>query len=133
VGSDLLAVPDVVPLADRMRDRLTVMLPWTGLERRLQTTAGGAQSSGPEALRRASPATVVEAQAAAALHVWAGAVKRAQSVAPANVAYFLRAEASDTPVGPLRFDDAGDALVPSFVPHAWHGSDWLPIRGVAER
>lgn len=129
VGSEILAVPEIEPTARHEAGNLVLMLPWTGLERAgmghafpALTTASRASSP---AVNRAAAA--VFARAAAALQVWAAAVQRTGTTDAAAIAAALRSGAAMTSVGMIGFDDRGDALVPSYVPHSWRDGGWVPL------
>jgi branched-chain amino acid transport system substrate-binding protein len=110
IGADALAA-DVPPkrLLDATREFL-VMLPWPGLPPSSPPTVDD------------SPVDVRLARAAT--EVWGQAVAQAQSVATDAVAAAMRAQSWTTVVGPITFDDKGDAAVPSFVPHVWRDGRW---------
>lgn len=119
VGSEILAVPAIEVMARDQGDRLVVMMPWSGLEAGAKATiAVGQDEQAREALRR---------RAEAALEAWAAAARRAGSTASAAVAAAARGEATATAVGTLRFDDAGDALVRSYVASTWRDGQWRPL------
>jgi branched-chain amino acid transport system substrate-binding protein len=90
------------------------MLPWPG-----QMPAVGAGTRPGDA----SPDST-RLLAGAAVELWAQAVGRARSLALDGVIAALKTPASATGVGPLRFDDNGDAVVPSFLPHVWREGRW---------
>ena len=117
VGSEILAVPSLVPTARQEADRLVVMLPWTG-------TGTGKRAS---LMSRDDRAQVVRAQSHAAIEVWAAAATRAGTSEASPVARAARANAAVTAVGSVRFDAAGDAMVPSHVPHSWYEEAWRPL------
>lgn len=119
VGSEILAVPAIRATAEAEKDRLVLMLPWTGLER-----VGGVGAM-PLPLHGASEPS--RRRAEAALEVWAALAKLAGSAAASAVAGAARTNSVATAVGPLRFDDRGDALVPSYVPSTWRGGRWQPV------
>lgn len=114
VGSEILAVPATEPLARREGWRLILMLPWTGLVR---GPAGAADFD-----RHA-----FAARAKAGLEVWAAGAMAAGSWDATTVAAALRGQVAATAVGPLRFDEAGDAMVPAFEPHIWLENGWVPL------
>jgi len=99
-----------------------VMMPWTGTE----------PQASEEASRKAknwqrSEMTGVRLRAEAALEVWAAASARAGTTAALPVAAEARRVSAPTAVGELRFDEAGDALVPSYVPSIWRNGGWKPL------
>ena len=113
IGTDVLAA-DTPParLLAAVKDFL-VMLPWPG-------TGAEAQDASKEGIERRL--------AAAALEIWGGAVEDARSAAADAVLVALRANARASRVGPVRFDDKGDAVVPSFQPHVWRDGRWQAWR-----
>lgn len=120
IGSEILAVPAVEAIAREQARKLVVMLPWTGLEeegrgRTLPPDGGVAPDAQREAVRR---------QAEAAAELWAATAKRAGTTDAPAVAAAARSRATPTVVGRLRFDAAGDALVPSYVPSVWLNGGW---------
>jgi len=121
VGSEILAVPSLIPTARREADRLVVMLPWTGLETGKRVTL--ATGDGLADVSR----NAVWSQSHAALEVWAAAATRAGTREAAPVARAMRAAAAVTAVGTVRFDAEGDATVPSYVPHFWSEEAWRPL------
>lgn len=121
VGSEVLAVPSVMATARREGRRLVLMLPWTGMESAL-VEAETAVRSAADRDRRA-----VGVRAEASIEAWAGAARIAASSEAAKVSAAARAEAVPTVVGPIRFDAAGDAIVPSYVPHSWRDDAWRPL------
>jgi branched-chain amino acid transport system substrate-binding protein len=127
VGSDILAVPSVAPTAQQEGRRLVLMLPWTGSEEKADEVAETAgEPPGADRERRAA-----RLRAQAAVEVWAAAARLAASAEPGKVAEAARATAASTAVGSIRFDEAGDAIVPSYVPHIWRDGAWRPIARAA--
>lgn len=123
VGSEILAVPSISPLARQEGDRLVLMLPWTGLE-----GGGSPEAAASEVFPDADKARWgARVRAEAAVEIWAAAARRAASSEPRKVAEAARAEAALTVVGAVRFDEAGDALVPSYIPHTWRDGAWRPL------
>lgn len=120
IGSEILAVPSLAPIAARAGADLVLMLPWTGLG--TGNAADGADADPNPAAR------AVEARAVAAVELWAAAAARAGSVDPGRVAAAVRAGTAETVVGPLRFDEMGDAIVPSYSPHEWRDGTWQRLR-----
>ncbi len=123
IGTDVLAVPDIEPLARSERERLTLMLPWRGLGR------WGASHGGSPTLADLGTLSpdATAALAAAALEAWAEAARLADSTSPVAVAAALRQGAFATAVGPLSFDDNGDARVPAYVPYTRGKWGWAPV------
>lgn len=118
VGSVILAVPAIEVMAREEGERFLVMMPWSGLE------FGGASltRNRPEPEREA-----VRLRASAAVEVWAAATRRAGTMTAEEVAAAARDHEASTVVGPLRFDEAGDAIVPGFVGSTWRNGTWAPI------
>jgi branched-chain amino acid transport system substrate-binding protein len=113
IGTDVLAVD--VPPARLLAavDTFLVMLPWPGM-------GDGAHESTKDNTAREL--------AGAALQAWAAAVAEAGSLAPDRVTEALRGAARPTRLGALRFDAKGDAMVPSYLPHAWRSGSWQAWR-----
>jgi branched-chain amino acid transport system substrate-binding protein len=131
VGSEILAVPSLQPVVDREGSRLIVMLPWSGLEGAdldvMGTTAGAEiVEAGPGTGDRRER-DALRARTEAAIELWAEAARRAGSVSAVTVAAGVRAAPVETRVGLIRFDEAGDAIVPGFVAHTWRGGTWRPL------
>jgi len=124
VGSDILAVPAMEDVAREQGPRLIVMLPWTGLE--ADVAAGLLPNGGaaPDAQREA-----VRRRAEAAVDVWVTAARRSGTTDAHGIAAAARSTATPTRVGPLRFDEAGDAMVPGYVPSIWLNGGWRPFGG----
>lgn len=93
---------------------LLVMLPWPGQIRDVGAGAGVGDGSSERA----------PTLAGAALEIWAQAVVKAGSLGLDGVAEALRMPASAVGIGTIRFDDKGDAVVPSFLPHVWRDGRW---------
>lgn len=126
VGSEILAVPSLIPTAQREGDRLVLMLPWAGLEAEAGTEAE--RPIQPAQSRSSHPRRDdVRRLSRAAVDAWAMAARRAGTIEAAAVARAARAHAAATNVGPVRFDEAGDALVPSYVPHVWRDGAWRAL------
>lgn len=113
IGTDVLATDAPPKRLLAATAAFLVMLPWPGVP----TVANGAAV--PADAWPGDPRLAV-----AAIEAWAQAVAAARSAATDAVDAALRAEARSTVVGPLRFDDKGDAVVPSFVPHVWRDGEW---------
>ncbi|MEZ5853640.1 MAG: ABC transporter substrate-binding protein [Hyphomicrobiaceae bacterium] len=134
IGSDILAVPDIEGLAQREGKRLVLMLPWTGLGSSSPMDAATTSPHASTASTAPSPVAdaklAVARRAEAALQAWAHAVARAGSSEPHKVADLLRQETAPTVVGPLGFDAAGDARVPSYLPHTWTKTGWKRLDAI---
>lgn len=121
IGSDLLAVPAVIPAADLAGEALSVMLAW-------------APKPSDSAVERVQPilqlgreAQTVALQAYAAVEAWAQA--RGESGEDFNkVAAALSAKEFDTVIGRLRFNDHGDANIPSYALNAWRDGTWHRLK-----
>jgi branched-chain amino acid transport system substrate-binding protein len=113
IGTDVLAA-DAPParLLAAMREFL-VMLPWTGRE--FEDAIGA-----PDAAR-----STEHLLAMAGVEIWALAVLHVKELAAESVSAALRKpRGMPTMVGELHFDDKGDAVVPSFLPHVWKEGRW---------
>jgi branched-chain amino acid transport system substrate-binding protein len=118
VGSDMLAVPAVIPAADLAGDALKVMLPWVP-----RPAASPAERVAP-LLQLGREARAVALQSYAAIELLAQALKEAGSTDSAKVAAALSSKELETVIGRLRFNERGDASIPSFALHAWRNSAW---------
>jgi branched-chain amino acid transport system substrate-binding protein len=123
VGSDILAVPAVVPVARAQPGRLVLMLPWTGLEARARGKADPAPANSPVDLQR----DAARVRAEAAVEVWAAAARHAGATTGTAVGAAARSIATPTAAGLLRFDEHGDAMVPGYVPSGWQDGGWRPL------
>ena len=126
LGSEILAVPAVVATARREADRLVLMLPWSGLEEDVSSASADALERPP--LKTGRPRLAVRRQSDAAVQIWASAARSAGTTGGKPIAKAARSHPAATAVGPIRFDDAGDAIVPSYVPHVWRDGDWRVLR-----
>ena len=123
VGSEILAVPGMRPIAEREGARLVVMLPWSGTE-----TAGEALANRSGSFMDADHARLAaRLRAEAAIEIWAAAAQRAGSPEPSKVATAARADPMPTVLGPMQFDADGDVMVPSYIPHVWREGGWRPL------
>lgn len=114
IGTDTMA-QDVPPARlVAATSEFLVMLPWPG-----QMPAVGAGTRPGDA----SPDSA-RLIAVAAVELWAQAVDHARSLALDGVIEGLKRPASATGVGAIHFDDKGDAVVPSFLPHVWREGRW---------
>ena len=119
VGSDILAVPALAPIAEAEGRRLVVMMPWTGLE--------SASRDGASPAHHDDGRTAVRRRAEAALELWADAAARARSTEAIAIVAAARTNGIATAVGPLRFDAAGDAMVPGYVASIWRDDRWQAL------
>ena len=112
IGTDVLAA-DAPParLLAATREFL-VMLPWTGRE------------FGLSLMPPNPPRPAEHLLAVAAIEIWTSAVVQVRSLDAESVSAALRKLGSMTAVGPVLFDDKGDAVVPSFLPHVWRDGRW---------
>jgi branched-chain amino acid transport system substrate-binding protein len=117
IGSDQLAVPAVVPAADLAGEALTVMLSWS-------------PKPMPQAVERVQPlmqlgreARAIALQAFAAVEVWAQARSEAGTDLD-KIAAALTSKEFDTVIGRIRFNERGDASIPSYALHAWRDGAW---------
>jgi hypothetical protein len=58
------------------------------------------------------------------MEIWVSAVVHGKDLATESVRAELRRPGSTTAVGRVHFDDKGDAVVPSFLPHVWRDGRW---------
>lgn len=109
IGTDILAADAPPARLLAAVDTFLVMLPWPGMDvaRHQAASEGGARDL-----------------AGAAVEAWATALLEAGGPVPDRVAATLRERAHATRLGAVRFDDRGDALVPSYVPHVWRDHEW---------
>lgn len=120
IGSELLAVPALIPAADLAGEALSVMLPW-------------APKPLPQAAERVRPlmqlgreARAVALQAYAAVQAWAQA--RAENGPEFDkLTSALSGKEFDTVIGRIRFNERGDANIPSYALHAWREGAWQRI------
>ena len=116
IGSDILAVPEMEAVAQRLGESLIVLLPWPQLNASVTSSSGTSSSRGTRpTLERV------------AVEVWARAVQRAKSLDPAAIARVLETEPVETSLGQIRFDLKGDAVVPSYVAHTWRDGGWKSL------
>lgn len=113
IGTDILAADTPPARLLKAVDKFLVMLPWpgTGVAGHKVTAESGAREL-----------------ASAAVEAWATALIEASGPVPERVASALRERAHNTRLGAIRFDDRGDAIVPSYVPHVWRDHEWRPWR-----
>lgn len=112
IGTDVLAA-DAPPARMIAATReFLVMLPWTGREFGLSLTPPN------------PPRPAEHLLAVAAIEIWTSAVVHVRSLDAESVSAALRKLGSTTVVGPVLFDDKGDAVVPSFLPHVWKEGRW---------
>ncbi len=104
IGSDILAVPEIASLANRVPGRIVTLL------------------------REAHPATeAIALRSRAAVEAWASATQRSHNTDAKVIGQLLQTEVFETAIGPLRFDPKGDAIIPSYVPHVWQDGTWRPF------
>lgn len=109
IGTDVLAA-DAPPARMIAATReLLVMLPWPGQEPGVGVGDAGAGTARTIAI--------------AALERWAQAVRQSRTLALDGVLDAMKSAAVADP-GTIRFDDKGDAVVPSFLPHVWKEGRW---------
>jgi branched-chain amino acid transport system substrate-binding protein len=118
IGSDLLAVPAVIPVADLAGDALIVMLSWVPMP-----TGVAAAQAGP-LLQLGREARAIALQSYAAVEVWAKALASAGTTDPIKVAAAMANQEFDTVIGRFKFNDAGDATIPSYALHVWRNGTW---------
>ena len=107
IGSEILAVPAMEATGRRLGDSFIVMLPWLP------------PANGPIKIANRASVSAVAVRSRAAIEAWAAAVTRAGNLDEASVARILETQSVPTAAGPVRFDVKGDAVLPSFAPHAW--------------
>ncbi len=118
VGSDMLAVPAVIPAADLAGEALKVMLPW------VPKPQGATAERVLPLLQLGREARAIALQSYAAVEVIAQALKEAGSADPAKLTAALATKEFDTAIGHIRFNERGDANIPSYALHAWRNSAW---------
>lgn len=118
IGSDMLAVPAVIPAADLAGDALAVMLSWT------PKPTGTAANKVEPLLQLGRDARSVALQAYAAVEAWSQAVTDQGINDSAKVAAALSSKEYETVIGKLRFNERGDATIPSYALHVWRNGAW---------
>ncbi len=116
VGSEILAVPTLDPIAQRHAAGLILMLP--APPRRVQPAPDAASTETDE-----QASDIVDA----GLTAWAAAVTTAGTFDAKRIASVLETTAAHTVVGPLRFDIKGDAMISSYAPHMWKAGRWVAL------
>lgn len=120
LGSDSLATQEFTTSSVARDDALWVML------RNEPTAADPVPPSLSQAVARAGASQSVVRQSYAAVLIWAEAATRAGSWSPDRVSGELVHGAYDAaPIGPLTFDERGDARVTSFAARKWGGQAWV--------
>jgi branched-chain amino acid transport system substrate-binding protein len=115
VGTDTFAAGEPPARLLAATREFLVMLPWPGQEADVGAGAGAGEFGRPENFRKL---------AGAALEIWARAVVQAGSFAVDGVVAAMGSPTAAAGPGAIRFDDKGDAMVPSFVPHVWREGRW---------
>lgn len=118
IGSDMLAVPAVIPAADLAGDALAVMLSWTP-----KPVGLAAEKVGP-LLQLGREARSVALQAYAAVEAWSQAVTDQGVNDSTKITAALSSKEYETVIGRLRFNERGDAAVPSYALHVWRNGAW---------
>lgn len=118
IGSDMLAVPAVIPAADLAGDALAVMLSWTPLP------VGAAAGKAEPLMQLGREARSIALQAYAAAEVWSQAVTDQGANDGAKIAAALSSKEFETVIGRLRFNERGDATIPSYALHVWRNGAW---------
>lgn len=118
IGSDMLAVPAVIPAADLAGDALVVMLSWTPLP------VGTAASKVDPLMQLGREPRTISLQAYAAVEAWSQAVADQGTNDGTKIAAALSSKEFDTVIGRLRFNERGDATIPSFALHVWRNGAW---------
>jgi branched-chain amino acid transport system substrate-binding protein len=120
IGSDMLAVPAVIPAADLAGEALSVMLSWT------PKPVGAAAEKVAPLLQLGREARSVALQAYAAVEVWSQALSDQGVNDSAKIAAALSGKEYETVIGRLRFNERGDATIPSYALHVWRNGAWQP-------
>ncbi len=118
IGSDMLAVPAVIPAADLAGDALSVMLSWT------PKPIGAATDKVAPLLQLGREPRSVALQAYAAVEAWSQAVSDQGTNDSAKIAAALSGKDYETVIGRLRFNERGDATIPSYALHVWRNGAW---------
>jgi branched-chain amino acid transport system substrate-binding protein len=118
IGSDMLAVPAVIPAADLAGDALAVMLSWT------PKPIGAAAEKVQPLLQLGREARSVALQAYAAIEAWSQAVTDLGVNDGMKIAAALSSKEYETVIGRLRFNERGDATIPSYALHVWRNGAW---------
>jgi branched-chain amino acid transport system substrate-binding protein len=114
----MLAVPAVIPAADLAGDALAVMLSWTPLP------VGAAARKAEPLMQLGREARSIALQAYAAAEVWSQAVTDQGANDGAKIAAALSSKEFETVIGRLRFNERGDATIPSYALHVWRNGAW---------
>jgi branched-chain amino acid transport system substrate-binding protein len=120
IGSDMLAVPAVIPAADLAGEALSVMLSWT------PKPVGAAAEKVAPLLQLGREARSVALQAYAAVEAWSQALSDQGVNDSAKIAAALSGKEYETVIGRLRFNERGDAIIPSYALHVWRNGAWQP-------
>lgn len=118
IGSDLLAVPAIIPAADLAGDALTVMLSW------VPKLSGAASERVQPLMQLSREARAIALQSYAAVEAWMQALGASGTPDNARVTAALATKEFDTAIGRIRFSDRGDATIPSYALHAWRNGAW---------
>jgi branched-chain amino acid transport system substrate-binding protein len=127
ICSDGLAASGSLALTDIEREGVLVSMPWVAKPR-----DAAAERVQPLAqLHRDDRAIAL--QAYAAMEVWAAAVGEANSTEAAKVVPLLASKSFETTVGRIKFNERGDASIPSFALHSWSNGGWHQAGTTASR
>lgn len=118
IGSDMLAVPAIIPAADLAGDALAVMLSWTP-----KPMGATADKVGP-LMQLGRDARSIALQAYAAVEAWSQAVTDQGANDGSKIAAALSGKEFETVIGRLRFNERGDATIPSYALHVWRNGAW---------
>ncbi len=118
IGSDMLAVPAVIPAADLAGDALAVMLSWT------PKPVGPAAGKVEPLMQLGRESRSIALQAYAAVEAWSQAVGDQRTNDNAKVASALSSKEFETVIGRVRFNERGDATIPSYALHVWRNGAW---------
>ena len=122
IGTDVLAADAPPKRLLAATAEFLVMLPWPGLVLGLGSASGS--GSVPAFAPHDAKLTTERLLAGAALEAWALAVGHARSLAHDSIVAALRRPSWATRAGAIHFDDKGDAVVRSFLPHVWRDGRW---------
>jgi len=122
LGSDSLATPEFADMAGADPERLRILLAHEPeVDPQWRTTVAFREDG------VAGAASALAALTYAAVEAWAEGVRLANSFEPNAVsAALIRNAAKTSALGPISFDEEGDARIVSFAPAVWNGRSWEP-------
>lgn len=127
IGGDTLAIPGPVRTADLENDGVLAMLSWT--PKPTKDAADRVHSL----MQFNRNARTIALQSFAAVEAWAQAMAEAGSTDTAKIAAVLASKQFDTVIGQFRFNERGDATIPSFALHVWSNGSWHRAAAKASR